>query len=127
MRLTQWASIGLIGLVSAKDSNGTLNSRDILPSVFRPPQHFRNVNLVRNINLDKNHPQETINVVVENIDKAPQSDYYLPFELDVLSRVGGLEVKDKKNPERRGFSAKAVGTELDAYDHTARSICYEQS
>ena len=112
MRLTQWALLALTTLVSA-DSNVTHESRNILPSTFKPPQHFRNANLVRNINLEKNYPRETINVVIENIDAQAQSEYFLPFEQGTIGRVGGLEVKDKKEPERTGFVAEVV--EVDPY------------
>lgn len=115
MRLFQWALLGLVSLVAA-DSNLTHASRNILPSAFRPAQHFRNVNLVRNINLEKSYPRETVNVVIENIDAQPQSEYYLPFEHALIGRVGALEVKDKKEPEREGFAADIV--EVDPYSAT---------
>lgn len=102
MRLLQCALLGLLAFVSA-DSNANHESRDTLGSTFKPPQHFRNVNLVRNINLEKSYPRETINVVIENIDANPHSEYYLPFEAELLSRIGGLEVKDKKEPEKGPF------------------------
>ena len=112
MRLLQWASLGLLTLVTA-DSNLTHESRNILPSTFKPPQHFRNVNLVRNINLEKSYARETINVVIENVDKAAQSEYYMPFEGGTIGRVGGVEVRDKKEPEKGGFIAEVV--EVDPY------------
>lgn len=112
MRLLPWAFAGLVNLATA-DSNLTRKSRNILPSTFKPPQHFRNVNLVRNINLEKSYPRETINVVIENIDGAPQSEYYLPFEQGATGRVGGLEVRDKKVPENIGFMVDVV--EVDPY------------
>jgi oligosaccharyltransferase complex subunit alpha (ribophorin I) len=111
MRLLQWATIGLLSLVTA-DSNLTHESRNILPSTFKPPQHFRNVNLVRNINLEKNYARETVNVVIENVDKEAQSEYYLPFEQGTIARVGGVEVRDKKDAEKEGFIAEIVA--LDA-------------
>ena len=103
MRSLQLAILGLVSLVTA-DSN--LTSRNVLPSNFQPPQHFQNVNLVRNINLEKNYARETVNVVIENVDKQAQSDYYLPFEPGTISKVGGLEVRDKKDPEKGGFVAE---------------------
>ncbi|KXL42067.1 MAG: hypothetical protein FE78DRAFT_155249 [Acidomyces sp. 'richmondensis'] len=111
MRLSRWALLGLVSIVSA-EVNGTLESHIILPSTFRPPAYFRNVNLVRNINLEKSYPRETINVVIENIDATPQSEYYLLFEQGTIERVGGLEVKDKKEPERTGFGVEIVDTDL---------------
>nr|POE48095.1 dolichyl-diphosphooligosaccharide--protein glycosyltransferase subunit 1 [Quercus suber] len=123
MRFSQWAILGFTSLISSisstsADSNYTQShsSRNILSSTFKPAQSFRNVNLVRNINLDKNYPRETVNVVIENIDAQPQSEYFLPFEAGLLSRVGGFEVKDKKEPERGGFIAEVV--EIDTQSST---------
>ncbi|KAK3067100.1 dolichyl-diphosphooligosaccharide--protein glycosyltransferase subunit 1, partial [Teratosphaeriaceae sp. CCFEE 6253] len=113
MRLLPWALLAATSLVSA-DSNETYKSHDILQSPFTPTQHFRNVNLVRNINLEKSYARETINVVVENIDAQPQSDYYLPFEQAPLGRIGGLEVRDKKDPEKAGFVVDIVAPDYDS-------------
>lgn len=74
-------------------------SRQILPSSFIPPQVFQHANLVRTISLAKVYTKETVNVVVENVDKQPQSEYYIPFEASTIARVGGLEVRDKNQPE----------------------------
>merc|ERR1711939_581176 len=116
MRLLQWAWLGLTSLAAAADTNTTHESRNILPATFKPPPHFRNVNLVRNINLEKSYPRETINVVVETVDAQPHREYYLPFEQGTLGRIGGLEAKDKKEPERSGFTAEIV--EVDPYSST---------
>lgn len=107
MRLIYAAVAGLFAFATA-ESNLTHGSKNVLPSTFQPPQHFRNTNLVRNINLEKNYPRETINVVVENIDKQPQSEYYLPFTADVISRIGGLEAKDKKDASKAPFNVEIV-------------------
>ncbi|KAK4944753.1 dolichyl-diphosphooligosaccharide--protein glycosyltransferase subunit 1 [Elasticomyces elasticus] len=115
MRLPTLAAVALASLISA-DSNLTDQSRNILPSTFKPAQHFRNVNLVRNINLEKSYARETINVVVENVDAQPQAEYFLPFEQSALGRIGGLEVRDKKDPEKAGFLVDIV--EVDPYDST---------
>ncbi|ORY11812.1 dolichyl-diphosphooligosaccharide--protein glycosyltransferas-like protein subunit 1 [Clohesyomyces aquaticus] len=99
----------LATLVSAElNISQPLLSRQVLPSIFKPPQVFKNVNLVRTTNLDKAYPRETINVIIENVDSAPQSEYYLPFESGLISRVGGLEVKDKKAPEQGVFKVEVV-------------------
>ena len=99
--------LGFLGAVYG-DSNLTSErtSQQILKGDFKPPQVFRNVNLVRNTNLDKGYVRETVNVVVENIDKLPQSEYYLPFEYDVIGKVGGLEVRDKKNAAQPKFDTE---------------------
>ncbi|KAI9803773.1 MAG: hypothetical protein M1825_001653 [Sarcosagium campestre] len=91
-------------------SNATkpLSSRIVLPSSFTPPKVFKNVNLLRNINLEKGYARETINVVVENIDKQPQEEYFLPFGANVFHSVGGLEVRDKKVPETPAFAVEVV-------------------
>ena len=114
MRLFPWAaSLALFSLTSAEtgDSNLTHSSRNILPSTFTPPRHWRNVNLVRNINLEKSYAKETLNVVIENVGKEAQREYFLPFEQGALGRIGGLEVRDKKEPEREGFAAEVVGVD----------------
>lgn len=113
MRMTRWAFLGLLTFATA-DSNITHESRNILLSTFKPPQHFRNVNLVRNINLEKTYARETVNVVIENVDKEAQSEYYLPFEQGTIARVGGLEVKDKKDPERTGFAVEVAVTDAQS-------------
>jgi oligosaccharyltransferase complex subunit alpha (ribophorin I) len=95
------------------DSN--LTSQTILPSTFKPPQVFKNVNLLRSINLEKAYARETINVVIENIDKAPQSEYYLPFAADTIGKVGGLEVADKKAPEKGQFNVEVVEYDPDRF------------
>lgn len=90
-----------------------LLSKQLLPSTFSPPQVFKNNNLVKNINLDKGYSRETINVIIENIDSKPQSEYYLPFETSLISRIGGLEVRDKKAAEKGIFKIEVVGFDTD--------------
>ena len=63
-----------------------LLSRQVLPSTFRPPQVFKNANLVRTTNLDKAYPREVINVVIENIDAKPLDG---AVSADALPRLGG--------------------------------------
>lgn len=83
-------------------------SRVAATSEFNPPQVFKNTNLVRNTNLEKGYVRETVNVIVENVDKQPQSNYYLPFPSDVFDKVGSLEVRDKKAPQKGRFDVEAV-------------------
>lgn len=104
MRLAWLALLGVAGLINA-ESNDTEQRRS---SPTFTPQHFRNVNLVRNINLDKSYARETINVVIENIDTNPQSEYFIAFEPGTGSRLGGVEVKDKKVAENTGFIVAAI-------------------
>ena len=94
-----------------------LSSHQILPSNFKPPQVFKNVNLVRNINLEKGYAKELINVIIENVDTEPQQDYYIPFEAKIFGHVGGIEVRDKKSSERGAFKVEAV-----EYDATRSAI-----
>lgn len=58
--------------------------------------------------MDKGYVRETVNVVVENVDKQPQSDYYIPFSSEVFDRIGGFEVRDKKAPEKGRFLVDAT-------------------
>ncbi|CAO2654443.1 Nn.00g111760.m01.CDS01 [Neocucurbitaria sp. VM-36] len=91
-----------------------LLSKQVLPSTFKPPQVFKNANLVRLTNLDKAYPRETINVIIENIDAQPQSEYYLPFEASLISKIGGLEVRDKKAVEQGTFKVEVVGIDTES-------------
>ena len=102
------------------DSNLTtpLTSRQILPPNFKPPQVFRNVNLLRNINLEKGYVKETVNVVIENVDSKPQDEYYVPFEVGMVEKIGGLEVRDKKDPEKGVFHVEVV-----EYDTDRSALC----
>jgi oligosaccharyltransferase complex subunit alpha (ribophorin I) len=102
------------------NSSKPLSSKQILPSTFKPPQVFENVNLVRNINLDKGYPRETINVVIRNIDSAPQSKYYVPFEADLISRIGGLEVRDKKDAAKPIFKVEVTEYDTERYVYSRR-------
>lgn len=82
---------------------------------FKPPQVFKNINLVRNTNLEKGYVRETINVVVQNTDKQPQSDYYVPFPSDVFNHIGGFEVRNKKSPEKGSFPVTAIEVDGDRF------------
>ncbi|PCG89889.1 Ribophorin I [Penicillium occitanis (nom. inval.)] len=97
---------------AAESSNS--NAQTPLAKDFKPPQVFKNTNLVRNTNLEKGYVRETINVVVENIDKKPQTDYYVPFPADVFSHIGGFEVRNKKSPEKGSFPVTAVEVDGDS-------------
>jgi len=91
-----------------------LLSKQVLPSTFTPPQVFKNANLVRTTNLDKAYPRETINVIIENIAGQAQSEYYLPFDSSLLSKVGGFEVRDKKAAEKGTFKVEVVGFDAES-------------
>jgi len=110
MRLSYLLLGCIAALIQADDTNITnpLTSR-ILPAEFKPPAVFENVNLVRNINLEKGYPRETINVVVKNVDKEPQSEYYLPFESSLIHRIGGLEARDRKDTSKPPFQVEVTG------------------
>lgn len=107
----RWCSLAasgslLLSSASAADSNLTTaqSSQQILRGDFQVPQVFENTNLVRNTNLEKSYVRETINVVVTNLGKNSESEYYLPFEHDVMGKVGGFEVRDKKAAEKGTFA-----------------------
>jgi oligosaccharyltransferase complex subunit alpha (ribophorin I) len=95
------AFLALCAEVFGAESNLTEpgTTQKILTGDFKPPQVFENTNLVRTINLEKGYVRETTNVLVTNTDKSPQSDYYVPFEYDMMGRIGGFDARDKKNPD----------------------------
>lgn len=107
--------LSISSLAAADNSNLTdqLSSHQILPDSFKPPSAFKNVNLVRNINLEKSYVRETINVVIENTDSRPQDKYYFPFQANTIGKVGGFEVRDKKDASKPAFPAELV--EYDPY------------
>lgn len=109
---------------AAKNASTSKQSTQILPSNFKPPQVFKNINLVRNINLDKSYARETVNVVVENIDKSPQSEYYVPFDASTIPYVGGFEARD-----RNEASKSILKSEIAEYDEyrSVPSISYSPS
>ncbi|KAE8838249.1 hypothetical protein P3342_001164 [Pyrenophora teres f. teres] len=115
-------SFSLVSCIAALSSLGCaelnlsqpLLSKQVLPTTFTPPQVFKNTNLVRTTNLDKAYPRETINVIIENIDAKPQSEYYLPFDSSLLAKVGGLEVSDKKAVDKGIFKVEVVGFDAES-------------
>lgn len=86
-------------------------STDALPADFKPPQVFKNTNLVHVISLEKNYVKEQLNVVIENTSKEPQSEYYVPFTAEQIARVGGFEAKDRKAVDSAAFKVEPVHTE----------------
>lgn len=79
-----------------------------LPADFKPPQVFKNANLVHVISLEKNYAKEQINVAIENVSKEPQDEYYIPFTSSQIARVGGFEVKDRKDDNAGPFAVEVV-------------------
>jgi len=98
------ALLGLVLVAEQTAARSTIH----LDATFKPPQSFKNVNLVHVISLEKNYVKESINVVIENIDKQPQDEYYLPFTGDQVSRLGGIEVKDRKDAKAGTFAVDVV-------------------
>jgi oligosaccharyltransferase complex subunit alpha (ribophorin I) len=94
---------------SSSNSTSWAASRTILSNDFVPPLTFKNINLLRTINLEKGYPREQINVVIENIDEKPQDKYLLPFMREDIDRVGGLEVWDKNDKSKKRFRIKPTG------------------
>ncbi|PHH86491.1 hypothetical protein CDD83_10181 [Cordyceps sp. RAO-2017] len=103
------ALLGLLASSVAASSPPQPSSAKVTqPAEFKPPQVFRNANLVHVISLEKNYVKEQINVLVENVSKKPQDEYYLPFTADQMARVGGFEVKDRKDANAGPFEADVV-------------------
>lgn len=89
-----------------------------LPADFKPPPVFRNNNLVHIISLEKNYAKEQLNVLVENISKEPQDEYYLPFTARQMAQVAGPQVKDRKDADAGPFDAEPVV--YDAHKYAGR-------
>ncbi|KAI1279892.1 oligosaccharyltransferase alpha subunit [Xylaria sp. FL0933] len=103
------ACLSLVSTASAEANvDASASSKAGLSSTFTPPQTFKNANLVHIISLEKNYVKESINVLIENVSGKPQDEYYLPFTNEQLERIGGFEVKDRKNSDVVGFHVDAV-------------------
>ncbi|MDA4132086.1 MAG: dolichyl-diphosphooligosaccharide--protein glycosyltransferase subunit 1 [Thaumarchaeota archaeon] len=102
------AVVSLLPFATAASSDDATASHVRLPATFKPPQVFKNTNLVHIISLEKNFAKESINVAIENIDKEPQDEYYIPFTPDEMERIGGIEVKDRKDANVGPFKVQAV-------------------
>nr|RBQ94922.1 hypothetical protein FVER53263_00956 [Fusarium verticillioides] len=102
------ALFSFISIALAGSTTDSKTSKVILPVDFKPPQVFKNANLVHVISLEKTYVKEQINVLVENVAKEPQTEYYVPFTAEQLPRIGGFEVKDRKDANAGPFAAEAV-------------------
>lgn len=109
------ALLSCLPVIAAASFDSIQTSKVTLPSTFKPPQVFKNANLVHIISLEKNYVKETVNTKVENIANDPQDEYYLPFNADQISKVGGFEVRDKKNADAGPFSVDVVEFDPDRY------------
>lgn len=117
------ALLSLVSLVSPIRAAAVDDaSQAKLPATFKPAQVFKNANLVHVISLERNYVKESINVLIENIDSKPQDEYYLPFTADQMSRLGGLEVKDRKDANAGPFGVEAVEFDPERCDVLCCSI-----
>jgi len=106
------AALSLLSLVAPGAAKSTVKA--VSPST--PPQVWKNANLVHIVSVEKNYVKDNINVVVENISKQPQDEYFVPLTADEASRIGGIEVKDRKDAKAGPFAAEVV--ELDPTSNT---------
>ncbi|KAH7181120.1 Ribophorin I-domain-containing protein [Fusarium sp. MPI-SDFR-AT-0072] len=102
------ALFSFVSVALAGATTDSKTSKVILPVDFKPPQVFKNANLVHVISLEKTYVKEQINVLVENVAKEPQTEYYVPFTAEQLPRIGGFEVKDRKDANAGPFVAETV-------------------
>ena len=115
-------SVASTALCAEQGNESTpLSSRVLLPSSFKPPQVFKNTNLVHIINLERGYPKELVNVVIENTSKEPQDEYYIPFTAAQIEKVGTLEVKDKKNADSGLFEVAQVEYDTQRYGSRPKS------
>ena len=63
---------------------------------------------MRSVNLEKGYIKSTVNVVIHNVDTKPQSEYYVPFKAEEVGKVGGFEVRDRKDPGIPAFKSELV-------------------
>lgn len=111
------ALLGLLATATAAAATtpSATASKLTRPAAFKPPQVFKNANLVHIISLEKNYVKEQVNVLVENVSQKPQDEYYLPFTADQMSRVGGVEVRDRKDANAAPFVVEQVEHDPSRY------------
>ncbi|KAL1896211.1 dolichyl-diphosphooligosaccharide--protein glycosyltransferase subunit 1 [Ceratocystis pirilliformis] len=90
---------------TASANEDTITSRTAVqqPVSFTPPAVFKNNNLVRIVSLERNYAHETVNIQIQNIAKEPQDEYFLAFDSAEFLRIGGFEVKNKRDSEASEF------------------------
>ncbi|KAK3996430.1 Dolichyl-diphosphooligosaccharide--protein glycosyltransferase subunit 1 [Cladorrhinum sp. PSN332] len=108
------AALSLLSSLSLASADSSSSSSTILPPNFKPAPVFKNTNLVHIISVEKNFVKENINVVIENVAKTAQNAYYLPFTADQISRLGGVEAKDRKDTTAPPFVAEVVEFDKDS-------------
>lgn len=106
--LAVFSAVLSLAACASASANTKTTSRVELPSTFTPPQVFKNANLVHVVSVEKNYVKENINVLIENVDKEAQDEYFLPFTRDQMSRIGGVEVKDRKDANNGPFTVEIV-------------------
>ncbi|KAI0404842.1 Ribophorin I [Xylaria palmicola] len=104
----KFTAIAAVCLSLLSTAGASASSKLVLPATFKPPQVFKNANLVHIISLEKNYAKESINVLIENVSPEPQDEYFVPFTSEQMEKIGGVEVKDRKNPDVVGFTVSAV-------------------
>jgi oligosaccharyltransferase complex subunit alpha (ribophorin I) len=104
----------LLTAVSAVAAPSAPQSKLVLPSDFTPPQVFKNTNLLRTIDLTKPYSRETVAVIVENISKEKQNEYFVPFPTNEIGKVSYFDARDKKGPLGE-FEVNEVVLGDDAY------------
>lgn len=102
-------------LLSAVSSALTPTSAVILPPSFTPSPVFKNTNLLRTIDLSKPYEKDVIAVIIENTSKEAQTDYYLPFESNVVDNVSYLEAREKGGSD--GFQVSRVVHNPERYNY----------
>lgn len=94
------------------DANATkpLVSKHILPKSFNPPEVFTISKIDRTVSLEKVYPKETWDFTIKNTGKVSRRDIYIPFETDVIERIGGFEAHEAGS-KSSGIIAEAVAKE----------------
>lgn len=89
----------VLSTLLAVSSASSIASAVVLPASFTPPPVFKNTNLLRAIDLTRPYSKEIIAIIIENVSGEKQSDYYVPFDANVVENVSYLEARDKKGSQ----------------------------
>ncbi|KAG9290784.1 hypothetical protein G9A89_011747 [Geosiphon pyriformis] len=71
-------------------------STDVSKIPFNPPQHWRNVNILRTLDLTSSIVRETTAIVALNVADESFGEYYLPIEELFNEHLAWIEAKERK-------------------------------
>ncbi|CAZ80778.1 unnamed protein product [Tuber melanosporum] len=97
--LRNWGALllplaSLFSLAPCSSADSTL----VQPKEFTPPPVFKNTNLLRTIDITKPYVRETTAMVIDNISKEPQTEYYVLVPKGIIENISYFEARGESGP-----------------------------